>query len=86
MVAIYEHLVFTGVHNADETGSKGPAGDVRAWDLRTGEFVWTFHSVPRPGEPIPAVGVMTKYPVLFIFNRVTGEPIYEIEEQPLLVH
>ena len=25
-VAIYKHLVFTGVHNADETGSKGPAG------------------------------------------------------------
>ena len=26
---------------------------------------------------------MTKYPVLFIFNRVTGEPIYEIEERPV---
>ena len=47
-VAIYKHLVFTGVHNADETGSKGPAGDVRAWDLRTGELPWTFHIVPRP--------------------------------------
>ncbi len=180
-VATYKHLVFTGVHNADETGSKGPAGDVRAWDLRTGALVWTFHTVPRPGEvgnetwlddswrdvtgantwtfftvdeergilymplgsaqndfygvdrpgdnlfansivavdaetgelkwyfqavhhdlwdidmpvppilfdverdgeTIPAVGVMTKYPVLFIFNRVTGEPIYEIEERPV---
>ena len=180
-VAVYEHLVFTGVHNADETGSKGPAGDVRAWDLRTGELVWTFHTVPRPGEPgnetwiddswrgvsgantwsfftvdaergilylplgsahndfygmdrpgdnlfsdsivavdaltgelqwyfqavhhdlwdldmpvppilfdverdgdtTPAVGFMTKYPVLFIFNRVTGEPIYEVEERPV---
>lgn len=180
-VAIYKHLVFTGVHNADETGSKGPAGDVRAWDLRTGDLVWTFHTVPHPGEfgnetwlndswqnvsgantwsfftiddergilymplgsahndfygtdrpgdnlfansivavdaltgerlwhfqavhhdlwdldmpvppilfdveqdgeTIPAVGVMTKYPVLFIFNRVTGEPIYEIEERPV---
>ncbi|MBM40808.1 MAG: quinoprotein glucose dehydrogenase [Acidobacteria bacterium] len=180
-VAIYKHLVFTPVHNADETGSKGPAGDVRAWDLRTGELVWTFHTVPHPGEfgndtwldgswervsgantwsfftideergilymplgsalndfygmdrpgdnlfansivavdamtgerlwhfqavhhdlwdldmpvppilfdverdgeAIPAVGVMTKFPVLFIFNRVTGEPIYEIEERPV---
>ena len=180
-VAIYKHLVFTGVHNPDESGSKGPAGDVRAWDLRTGDLVWTFHTVPRPGEvgnetwlndswenvtgantwsfftvddergilymplgsaqndfygvdrpgdnlfansivavdaetgtlkwyfqavhhdlwdydmpippilfdverggeTIPAVGVMTKYPVLFIFNRVTGEPIYEIEERPV---
>ena len=39
--------------------------------------------VERDGETIPAVGVMTKYPVLFIFNRVTGEPIYEIEERPV---
>ena len=180
-VAVYKHLVFTGVHNPDESGSKGPAGDVRAWDLRTGDLVWTFHTVPRPGEvgnetwlndswknvtganvwsfftvdeqrgilymplgsaqndfygvdrpgdnlfansivavdaetgklkwyfqavhhdlwdydmpippilfdvergseTIPAVGVMTKYPVLFIFNRVTGEPIYEIKERPV---
>ena len=178
-VAIYEHLVFTPVHNADEAGSKGPAGDVRAWDLRTGKHVWTFHTVPRPGEvgneswlndswrnasgantwsfftidkergilymplgsamndfygidrpgdnlfsdsivavdamtgkrkwhfqavhhdlwdldmpappvlfdvvrdgeTIPAVGVITKFPLLFIFNRVTGEPLYEIEER-----
>ena len=49
-VAVYKHLVFTGVHNPDESGSKGPAGDVRAWDLRTGDLVWTFHTVPRPGE------------------------------------
>jgi|TARA_B100000315_G_scaffold254227_1_gene294832 quinoprotein glucose dehydrogenase len=180
-VAIYKHLVFTPVHIADETGSRGPAGDVRAWDLRTGERVWTFHTIPhagefgndtwldgswrnasgantwsfftideergilymplgsalndfygfdrpgdnlfsdsivavdaltgermwhfqavhhdlwdldmppppvlfdveRDGETIPAVGVMTKYPVLFIFDRVTGEPLYEIEERPV---
>jgi len=47
---IYKNLVFTGAHNIDETGSKGPAGDVRAWDLRSGKLVWTFHTVPRPGE------------------------------------
>ena len=180
-VAVYKHLVFTGTHNADETGSKGPAGDVRAWDLRTGKLVWTFHTVPRPGEVgndtwpgdswkevsganvwtfftvdaqrgilymplgsvqndyygmdrpgpnlfansvvavdaetgklkwyfqavhhdiwdydmpvppilfdvvkdgkrIPAVGAMTKNPMLFIFDRVTGKPIYDIEERPV---
>ena len=49
-VTIYKHLVFTPVHNADEAGTKGPAGDTRAWDLRTGEHVWTFHSVPHEGE------------------------------------
>ena len=47
---IYEDLVITGSHIDDETGSKGPAGDVRAWDVRTGKLVWTFHTVPRPGE------------------------------------
>ncbi len=31
-------------------GGVGPAGDTRAWDARTGKLVWTFHSVPRPGE------------------------------------
>ena len=29
---------------------KGPAGDVRAWDMHTGKLVWTFHSIPRAGE------------------------------------
>ena len=178
---VYKNLVFTGAHNIDETGSKGPAGDVRAWDLRTGKLVWTFHTVPRPGEmgheawlgddwkkmsganvwtffsvdaergilymplgsvnndyyggdrpgpnlfansivavdaetgklkwyfqaihhdlwdwdmpvppmlfdvvkdgrKIPAVGAMTKNSLLFILDRVTGEPIYGVEERPV---
>ena len=25
-------------------------GDVRAFDVRTGEHLWTFHTIPRPGE------------------------------------
>ena len=25
--------------------------DVRAWDIRTGTLVWTFHTIPHPGEP-----------------------------------
>jgi quinoprotein glucose dehydrogenase len=29
---------------------RGPAGDVRAFDARTGLEVWRFHTVPRPGE------------------------------------
>jgi quinoprotein glucose dehydrogenase len=180
-VTVFKNLVFTGTHNADEAGSKGPSGDVRAWDLRTGQLVWTFHTVPRLGEVgneawpgdswknvsganvwtfftldekrgilymplgsvqndyygidrpgnnlfansivavdaetgklkwyfqavhhdlwdfdmpvppilfdvvkegkrIPAVGVMTKMPLLFIFDRVTGKPIYGVEERPV---
>ncbi len=180
-VTVYKNLVFTGGHNPDLPGSKGPAGDVRAWDLRDGKLVWTFHTVPRPGEvgnetwlngswknvsgvnvwsfltlddkrgilylplgcpqadfygmdrpgnnlfsdsivaldaetgklkwyfqavhhdlwdydmpippilfdvvkdgkTIPAVGFMTKNPLLFIFDRVTGKPIYGVEERPV---
>jgi glucose dehydrogenase len=28
----------------------GPPGDTRALDIRTGKLLWTFHTVPRPGE------------------------------------
>jgi quinoprotein glucose dehydrogenase len=27
-----------------------PPGDVRGFDVRTGQLVWTFHTVPAPGE------------------------------------
>ena len=47
--AIYKDLVITGSY-IPEHPSLGPSGDVRAWDMRTGKLVWTFHSVPRPGE------------------------------------
>ncbi|RPI49138.1 MAG: hypothetical protein EHM55_24325, partial [Acidobacteria bacterium] len=48
--AIYRHLAITGAHS-QEAPSFGPSGDVRAWDLRTGKIAWTFHTIPRPGEP-----------------------------------
>jgi quinoprotein glucose dehydrogenase len=35
-----------------ESPTQGPAGDIRGWDVRTGRLLWTFHSVPRPGEPL----------------------------------
>ncbi len=48
--AIYKNLIITGAQ-LQEQPAKGPLGDVRAWDLQTGKLVWTFHTVPRPGEP-----------------------------------
>jgi membrane-bound PQQ-dependent dehydrogenase (glucose/quinate/shikimate family) len=48
--AIYKNLVIVGAQ-APEGPSKGPSGDVRAFDARTGKLVWRFHTVPRPGEP-----------------------------------
>jgi quinoprotein glucose dehydrogenase len=47
---MYKHLVITGSHT-QESPMFGASGDVRAWDGRTGKLVWTFHTVPRPGEP-----------------------------------
>lgn len=46
---IYKNLIITG-SRVQETPTRGAAGDVRAWDARTGQLVWTFHTVPRPGE------------------------------------
>ena len=46
---IYKDLVITG-SEVQEIPSKGPSGDVRAFDVHTGKLVWTFHTVPRPGE------------------------------------
>ncbi len=46
---IYKDLVITG-SRVQEMPVKGAAGDVRAWDMRTGKLVWTFRTIPQPGE------------------------------------
>ncbi|MBZ5623181.1 MAG: pyrroloquinoline quinone-dependent dehydrogenase [Acidobacteriia bacterium] len=174
-------LIITGSH-VQEAPSLGPSGDIRAWDVRTGKLVWTFHTIPRPdepnheawagdqwvdrsganawgfitadlergllfvplgtpttdfygadrkgsnlygsslvaleaatgklewfyqtthhdnwdydlespplllnvrrnGKPIPAVAVMTKQSLLFILDRTTGKPVYDVEERPVI--
>jgi len=51
---IYRNLIITGAGTGEgpggSNGGSGPAGDTRAWDATTGKLVWTFHTVPRPGE------------------------------------
>lgn len=47
--AVYRDLVIVGAA-APEGTPRGPAGDVRAFDVRTGKLVWQFQTVPRPGE------------------------------------
>lgn len=47
---VFENLIITG-SAVQEFPALGAAGDVRAWDARSGKLVWTFHSVPRKGEP-----------------------------------
>lgn len=178
---VVKDLIITGGNNGEQAPSLGLYGDIRAWDARTGALKWTFHTVPRPGEPgnetwgpdgwknrsgtnmwsfftadvqrnllyvplgsptsdyygadrpgknlygnsivaldlttgalkwyqqlvhhdlwdfdlpaaptlidvkrngraIPAVAVMTKMTLLFIFDRVTGEPLFGLEERPV---
>jgi quinoprotein glucose dehydrogenase len=46
---VYKNLVITG-GMTQENPPKGPAGDVRAWDMHTGKLAWTFRSIPRAGE------------------------------------
>jgi quinoprotein glucose dehydrogenase len=47
--AIYRDLLLIG-GRVSELGDASP-GDVRAFDAKTGALRWTFHTIPRPGEP-----------------------------------
>jgi glucose dehydrogenase len=50
--AVYRNIVITGGANGEGAPGTGRLyGDVRGWDARTGKMLWTFHTVPRPGEP-----------------------------------
>jgi glucose dehydrogenase len=179
--SIYKNIVITGGNNGEQAPSFGLYGDIRGWDAHTGKLLWSFHTVPRPGEPgvetwegeswrnrsgtnvwafftidtergivyapigaptsdyygadrkganlygnsvvaldaatgalkwhqqlvhhdlwdydvpaaptlidvkrngatIPSVGVITKMGLLFVFDRVTGKPIFGLEERPV---
>ncbi|HEU4890021.1 MAG TPA: PQQ-binding-like beta-propeller repeat protein [Vicinamibacterales bacterium] len=45
---IFENLIVVGSNTGEGYGS--PPGDLRAYDVVTGRLVWTFHTIPRPGE------------------------------------
>ena len=47
--ALYKDIVITGCAQQEYPG-RGPSGDVRAYDVRSGRMVWRFHVVPHPGE------------------------------------
>ena len=46
---IFENLAIVGSNVGEGFGS--PPGDIRAYDIVTGKLVWTFHTIPHPGEP-----------------------------------
>jgi len=45
---VFENLILLG-SSTGEAYLSSP-GDIRAYDVRTGKLVWTFHTIPRPGE------------------------------------
>ena len=45
---VFEDLIILG--SATNQGYGSAPGDIRAFDVRTGKLVWTFHTIPRPGE------------------------------------
>ena len=47
---LYQDVLITG-SKVQESPALGTRGDVRGWDARTGRLLWTFHSIPREGEP-----------------------------------
>ena len=50
-VVVCRDVVVSGSSISDgPTQPKAPPGDIRGFDVRTGEVKWTFHSVPQPGE------------------------------------
>ncbi len=49
--AVFGDVVITGCSNGEGSPSAGAYGDIRGWDAKTGKLLWTFHTVPRPGEP-----------------------------------
>src|SRR5258706_1179751 len=48
--AVFGDVVITGCSNGEGSPTAGAYGDIRGWDARAGKLLWTFHTVPRPGE------------------------------------
>ncbi len=45
---VFENMIILGSATSESYGS--PPGDIRAYDVLTGKTVWSFHTVPHPGE------------------------------------
>ena len=82
-------------YGGDRKGSTLYANSLVALDAATGRVLWHQqlvhhdlwdYDLPAPpalitARGVPAVAQVTKMGLLFLFNRVTGEPIYPIEER-----
>jgi quinoprotein glucose dehydrogenase len=48
-VSVYKDVIVTGGGVGEQTPAS--PGDIRGWNVRTGKLLWTFHTIPHPGEP-----------------------------------
>jgi glucose dehydrogenase len=48
---VFRNVLITGGSNNEGEPSTGLYGDIRGWDARDGRLLWSFHTVPRAGEP-----------------------------------
>ncbi|GAB3331168.1 hypothetical protein GCM10027299_36740 [Larkinella ripae] len=46
---VYQDLLIMGAEVSELYGAQ--PGYIRAYNIRTGKLVWTFHTIPLPGEP-----------------------------------
>lgn len=47
--SVYKDLLLIGTRVSE--GMDAAPGDVRAYNVITGKLAWSFHTIPRPGEP-----------------------------------
>ncbi|MEO6804176.1 MAG: PQQ-binding-like beta-propeller repeat protein [Granulicella sp.] len=45
---LYKDILIT--HGGVGETTPASPGDLRGWDVRTGKLLWTFHTIPHPGE------------------------------------
>jgi glucose dehydrogenase len=46
---VYKDMIIVGGREPET--HPAPPGDIRAFDVRTGQLRWVFHTIPQPGEP-----------------------------------
>jgi len=46
---VYEDLLILGAEVSELFGAE--PGYIRAYNIRSGKLIWTFHTIPHPGEP-----------------------------------
>lgn len=67
---IYKNLIIMGCRVPDIYDAQ--PGYIRAYDCQTGKIVWTFHTVPLPGEPGYETWTKNTYKVIGGVNNWAG--------------